>query len=172
MDIRAQLLRRHSRENADFVQDYVQQNPQALVELMVCFFSDEAKVAQRAAQVVGNFGRENPGALEPWWEEMVAACDEPVHDAIVRNVTRYFSEVRREMDAGLERRIVDVFARYAFDAQQAVAVRVFAMQFIADRAERFPSSAKKLAAVLRRDMAGGSAGFRNRGEKILKQMEG
>jgi len=170
MDIRTQLLRKHSRENADFVQEHVQRNPQALIELMVCFFSDETTVAQRAAQVVGNFGRENPESLVPWWEEMVAACDDPIHDAIVRNVTRYFCEVKLDIEPMLERRIVNVFAKYSFDAKQPVAVRVFAMQFIADRANRYPTFAKKLRKVLDRDIPGGSSGFRNRGKKILKQM--
>lgn len=170
MDIRSQLLRKHSRENADFVQQHVERNPQALVELMVCFLSDEVVVAQRSSQVVGNFGRDNPEALAPWWGEMIDACDDPVHIAIVRNVTRYFCELEADLDPDLEARTMEVFAKYSWDAKETVAVRVFAMQFIADRVDRYPKYAKKLQQVLKRDMPGGSTGFQNRGEKILKQL--
>ena len=170
MDIRTQLLRKHSRENADFVQQYVEQNPQSLIELMVCFFSEEIKVVQRAAQVVGNFGREHPEALSPWWGEMAEACENPIHIAIVRNVTRYFSELELKIEPDLERRLMELFGKYSFDAAQPVAVRVFAMQFIADRANRYPKYGPQLQTVLERDMPGGSTGFRNRGQKILKQL--
>jgi len=70
MNIRQQLLKKHSRENADFVETHVVKTPGAVVELMVCFLSDETTVVQRSAQVVGNLGRHHPEMLQPWWEEM------------------------------------------------------------------------------------------------------
>ena len=66
MNIRQQLLQKNSRANADIVLNYVLGSPESVVELMVCFLSDEVTVAQRAAQVVGDLGRQNPESLEPW----------------------------------------------------------------------------------------------------------
>ena len=91
MNIRQQLLHKNSRANADIILDYVAKKPNGLVEVMVCFLSDETKLAQRAAQVVGDWGRMHPESLQPWWAEMLRAAEKPVHNAICRNVSRYLS---------------------------------------------------------------------------------
>ena len=97
MNLRKQLLVAYSRNNADIVMTHVQAHPESLPELMACFFSDEVTVAQRAAQVVGDIGRASPELLKPWWSEMVDASVNPVHQAIRRNTTRYFSELKLEL---------------------------------------------------------------------------
>jgi len=173
MNIRQQLLKRNSRANADIVIAYVDATPNAIVELMACFLSDEVPVAQRAAQVVGDLGRSCPGLLEPWWEEMVRAAEEPVHDAICRNVARYFSELgpEWELPSPIETRLVKQCTDWTCDSSVPVAIQVFAMQFIANRAKHFPKEAKQVAAAIESRIDSGSAGFKSRGTSILKQME-
>ena len=70
MNIRQQLLKKHSRENADFVEAHVARTPGAVIELMACFLGDELRVAQRSSQVVGNLGRHHPEMLQPWWQDL------------------------------------------------------------------------------------------------------
>ena len=171
MDIRRQLLQAHSRQNADLVEAHVVDNPTAIIALMSCFFSDEVSVAQRAAQVVGNLGRHHPSLLEPWWEEMVAAAEQPVHVAIRRNVARYFSELELDLPKKLETQIVDSFTRWVSEKDTPVAVAVFAMQFVADRCCQFPEHGQRIRHVIEQKIDSASAGFKNRGQKILKQID-
>lgn len=171
MDIRHQLLKAHSRQNADIVESYVVETPGAIIRLMTCFFCDEVNVAQRAAQVVGNLGRNHPVMLEPWWEEMVTAAEEPVHDAIRRNVARYFSELELELPETLESRMVDSFTTWICEDKTPVAVAAFAMQFVADRCLRYPEHAQQVRQMIERKMDSASAGFQSRGKKILRQIE-
>lgn len=172
MNIRQQLLKRHSRENADFIEDHVVRTPGAIVELMACFLSDESKVAQRSAQVVGNLGRNHPLMLQPWWEEMIDAGDTPIHIAIRRNVARYFSEIELPIPEPLEKRIASSFTQWSTDPDVPVAVAVFAMQFVADRHRQFPKQASAIKKEIQSRMESNSAtpGFCNRGKKILKQL--
>lgn len=170
MNIRQQLLKRHSRDNADLVESYVVQTPDAIVELMACFLSDETKVVQRSSQVVGNLGRHHPIMLKPWWDEMIHACIDPVHIAVRRNVARYFSELELPLPASLEKRIADSFTAWSAQDDVPVAVAVFAMQFVADRHGKFPKQAKEIQAIIESRMDSGSPGFCNRGRKILAQI--
>ncbi|QEG22947.1 hypothetical protein [Mariniblastus fucicola] len=172
MIIRQQLLKTHSRENADFIEDYVARTPGAAIELMACFLSDETKVAQRSSQVVGNLGRHHPEMLEPWWDEMITAGDQPTHIAIRRNVTRYFSELELPIPNCLEKRIAESFTDWAVDVNSPVAVAVFAMQFVADRHQKFPKLAESIKNEIESRMESDSAtpGFCNRGRKILQQL--
>ena len=170
MNIRQQLLKRNSRENADIVIAHVGSTPGAIVELMACFLSDEVKVAQHASQVVGDLGRRQPELLEPWWDEMLQSAQQPVHDAIRRNVARYFSELELTLPTKLEKSLVTLFSGWTCELTTPVAIQVFAMQFIADRAERFPEEAGKVKAVIQSRFDTATAGFRSRGERILKQL--
>ena len=171
MNIRTQLLVAHSRNNADVVQRYVEQHPESLPELIACLGSDEVKVAQRAAMVVGNFGRDNPKALEPWWEDLVQAADDQVHNAIGRAVVRYFSELDLKLPADLESRLVDRCLQAVLDPAEKTATSAFAMKFITDRAAKYPEHARRLNAALIRLIPSGSPGFQNRGRKILEQLK-
>ena len=138
MNIRQQLLKRHSRENADFIEDHVVRTPGAIVELMVCFLGDETKVAQRSSQVVGNLGRNHPEMLQPWWEEMIDAGDTPIHIAIRRNVARYFSELELPIPAPLEKRIADSFTQWSTDSNVPVAVAVLPCSLLPIGTKSFP----------------------------------
>jgi len=171
MNIRTQLLVAHSRNNADIVQKHVEENPAALPELMACLGSDEVKVAQRASMVIGNFGRDNPESLAPWWENLFAAADDPVHNAIGRAVIRYFSELDSKLPKELEARLVDRCVQAVIDPAEKTATSAFAMKFLTDRAAHYPEHAKRLNAALIRLILSGSPGFQNRGRKMLEQLK-
>ena len=171
MNIRQQLLKRNSRANADIVIAHVASTPKAIVELMACFLSDEVTVAQRAAQVVGDIGRKNPEMLEPWWSEMVEAAKKPVHDAIQRNVCRYFSELDLTLPTKLETSLITLLTDWTCEPTTPVAIQVYAMQFVADRAERFPNEAERVKAAILSQFDTATAGFRSRGKRVLKQLE-
>lgn len=170
MNIRRQLLQQNSRANADIVLNHVTDSPAAVVELMACFLSDEVTVAQRASQVVGDLGRQNPASLEPWWEEMLRAGQQPVHDAIRRNIARYFSELTLDLPRELERSLVQLLLAWSCDPQSPVAITVFSMQFVANRAQRFPDEADQIKAQIVSRLPTGSAGFQSRGKMILEQL--
>lgn len=170
MNLRKQLLVANSRNNADIVMAHVQGHPESLPELMACFFSDEVIVAQRAAQVVGYIGRDSPEALKPWWNEMVDASANPVHQAIRRNVTRYFSELQLKLPKKLESKLIDDCTNFVADSGEGVAIAAFSMNFVADRAANYPQHAQRLARILVRLLPGRPPGFQNRGRKVLKQL--
>lgn len=171
MNIRQQLLKRNSRKNADIVIAHVDSTAGAIVELMACFLSDEVKVAQRAAQVVGDLGRRDPELLEPWWNEMLEAGQKPVHDSIRRNVARYFSELELALPKKIETSLIKLFTAWMLEPNTPVAIQVFAMQFVADRAERFTTEAKQIRAAIQSRIKTASPGLLSRGKRILKQLE-
>ncbi len=170
MILRTQLLEAHSRHNADLIMAHVSSHPETLPELMACFFSDEVTVAQRAAQVVGDLGRAHPQWLQPWWPELVNATEEPVHNAIRRNVTRYFSELKMDLPLKLEQKLVNLCTDFVADPHQNVAIAAFSMTLVADRADRYPEQAQRLERVLVRLIPSRPPGFQNCGRKILKQL--
>ena len=170
MNVREQLLIANSRANADRVLAMVGDDPELLVQLMVCFLSDEVRVAQRAAQVVGDLGRRDPDLLLPWLGEIVDAIENPIHQAIRRNGVRFFSELAEPLPAAMEKRLIRMCGQFVADRNVDVAIGAFSMSFIADRANRYPAEAIQLCKDLRDRLPDASSGFANRANKVLKQL--
>ena len=172
MIVREQLLVANSRANADKVIAMVADNPELLVQLMICFLGDEVIVAQRASQAVGDIGRHDSDLLLPWLEDIVDAIEKPVHVAIRRNGVRFFSELEEPLPEALEERLIKMCGEFVADPKVAIAIGAFSMSFVADRADRYPKAAKKLCKDLRARLPNASSGFANRARKVIKQLEG
>lgn len=171
LSVRHELLLEHSRANADRIVGLVADDESLLVELMVCLFSDEVTVAQRAAFAVGIYGREYPARLLPWLEDLVGAIANPVHQAIRRCGVRYMSELTEPIPKSLEKRMIGLCVGFVADPETETAIGAFAMQFVADRSERYPAAAKTLIRDLKKRFPSASAGFQNRAGKLLKKLE-
>lgn len=171
MRIRQELLQKYSRANLDRVVSMVVDDEELAVELMVCMFGEELKLAQRAAHAVGLLGREEPEKLIPWFEELVDAIENPIHQSLRRCGVRYFSELKTEIPLALETRLIGLCMKFLADPKTEVAIAVFAMQFVADRVDAYPASRGKLIKCLKSGIPSGTAGYCNRAQKVLKQLE-
>ena len=61
-------------------------------------------------------------------------------------------------------------AGWSSDLTTPVAATVYSMRFIANRADRFPDEANLIKAQIESRISTGTAGFKNCGKKILKQL--
>ena len=107
----------------------------------------------------------------PWITDIVDAIENPVHQAIRRNGVRFFSELAKPLPAKIEKRLIRMCGQFVADRNVDVAIGVFSMSFIADRADRYPAEANQLCRDLRDRMPDASSGFANRANKVLKQLE-
>ncbi|MTB49456.1 hypothetical protein [Lewinella sp. W8] len=172
MDFRAQLLSEHSRANADLLLDHLERHPEDLTAFMEHFFGREVVEAQRAAMVVGDLGRRHPDRLIPFHLRLIEAAGQPVHPAIRRNVLRYFSEIPLALIAEEPQgHLLDLAFRVTASPADAVAMRVFAMQIVANFCTLYPELKDELRGVIENQIAeGASAGFLSRGRKILAKL--
>lgn len=138
---------------------------------MGVFLGEEYRLVQRSAMVVGDLGRAQPGWLQPWHAKMIAAAAAPRHDAVRRNVMRYFSELDlKYIGAEEEGYLVDLAFRLTADQEAPVAIRVFSMQIVANYVAKYPELKEELVGIIELTIAEGTTpGFRSRGKKILKQ---
>jgi len=172
MDYAEQLMVEHSKANADRVLEHVLVAESRVEALMEVFLGEEYRVVQRAAMVVGNLGRAQPGWLKPWHSRMVKAANQPKHDAVLRNVMRYFSELDIALIAAEnEGHLVELAFRLTADPNAAVAIRVFSMQVVANYVEKYPEFKDELVGIIELTIAEGTTpGFRSRGKKILRKL--
>jgi hypothetical protein len=150
MDIRAEIIREHSKEMADRVSAYVIDHPLALDALMACFFDPDLRICQRAAWPVCKLGIGNPQLLEPYMEAMISNLSSPRHVAVVRNTVRVWAEM--DIKEEYEGRIVDLCLDYLCDPKVAVAVRAFSISVAGNIARKYPELAQELVLELKNQL--------------------
>ena len=166
-----QLLLEHSKPQAQRLANWIGHDSDRLAALMTVFLGDNYRLSQRAAWVISTIADKTPWLLEPWLPKMVAKMREQgVHDAVKRNVVRVLQ------DMAIPDSILDDLADACFgflaDPQEAVAIRVFSMSVLEKICQKIPELKSELRLLLEEHLPHGTAGFKNRAQKILRRLGG
>ncbi|MBW7912176.1 MAG: hypothetical protein H3C54_00365 [Taibaiella sp.] len=168
MDIRAEILKEHSKQNAEAVTKWVGASPQRVAQLIDLFLHDEYRVVQRLAQVVGKLADTHPQLVTPWLPQLVRRMNEPgVHVAVKRNVVRIlqYVDIPEALHGDLMNTCFDLLA----DPNETVAVRVFSMTVLDKLSAQYPEIRQELKVIIEDVLEQGcTAAFRARARMVLK----
>ena len=171
MDIQDALVHEHSKANSLAIAEYIGNDPQRFTELMVPMLSEDSLLAQRAAWVFSSVGEAHPSLLLPYLDQLIDQLEDPVHPAISRNILRILAEADLPLSEDQEGLLVNSCFELMANPKVAVAIRVYAMQCIANLLDTYPELAIELKPLIEDGLEHGSAGFRSRGNKILKRIQ-
>ncbi len=169
MDLRKQLLKDHSKENTAKIVRQIQENPHLVNELMDIFLNESYRLIQRSAWVVGDLGRSNPELIRPYIGQMIQNLKRPeVHAAVRRNTMRYLQEVKLEEEHWGD--LLDIALKLLAKNDEAIAVKVFSMTVAYNIVREVPELKDELKILIEDQLPYGSAGFKNRGQKIISAL--
>ena len=166
MDLRKQLLKDHSKENTSLIVDHLLEHHHEVPELMHIFLHESYRLIQRAAWVVGDLARSKPELISPYIPQMIQNLKKPgIHDAAKRNTMRFLQEVEiNEEDWG---EALDIAMKFLESNEEAIAIKVFSMTVAFKIIKKIPELKDELKMTIEDQMPYGSAGFKNRGQKII-----
>lgn len=168
--IRILLEEEHSKRQNDLIIEYVGQNIQKLEALIQHFLGDDYRLSQRAAMPFGNIARIHPELIEPYLLQAIEKINtQKVYDAITRNTIRTLSEM--QIPESLEGQVLDLCFNQLENPKSAIAIKVFAMTAIFNLSTKYPEIKPELKMLIETQLPTGSAGFINRGQKILKKLD-
>ena len=165
MKIREEILKEHSRTQAEKIASYIGNNEIRFAELMELFFGNTYRVTQRAAWIVSICTERNPFLIEPFLSKMVNNLEREVHDAVKRNTLRIFQSI--ELPKKLWGKTANICFRFLIDADEPIAVKVFAMTVLSNICIYEPELKNELKLVLEDQLENASAGFKSRAQKVL-----
>lgn len=168
MDIKAALQKEHSKALTMRIVHYIGSDGERFKALMSLFLGKDSRISQRASWAVGFCGLAHPELIYPYLQQMLTLLDEPVHDAIKRNTVRILAEMDYPEDMLGE--IADVCFRLLDDPKQAAAIRIFSMSVCFNITKQEPDLANELRIILEDHYPHGSAGFKSRARKIMKEL--
>jgi len=168
MNILAELQKDHSKEITDNIVEYVSGDDERLAELMDIFFHGPWEIVQRAAWAIGQLG-EKTDLLIPYLKPMIKNLQRPsLHDAIKRNTIRTW-QFMHIPDEHLGE-VADICFGYLASNEEAIAIKVFSMVVLEDVVRRVPELKGELQFLIETQLPYGSAGFKNRGQKVLRNI--
>jgi hypothetical protein len=139
-----------------------------LEETVKFAFEGTDKERTRACWILHHVGDRKPELLLGFVGRMMDQLDHAKTDAEVRFILRYFSKYELPQGEKAQGRLLDYSWKCMMDMQPAVAPRVYGMTIAYRMVRAYPELAPELAQTLETIIEYGSAGMKNRGDKILK----
>jgi len=168
MDFKAELQTANSKTTAKKIAAYIGNDPKRFKILMDLFFDKDMRISQRASWPVGFCGEAYPILIYPYLKQMINNLDNPVHNAVKRNTIRIMGDI--ELPEDLLGEAADICFRFLDDPKEAIATRVFSMTVCFNITKREPELANELKIIIEDHYPHGSAGFKSRANRILKEL--
>lgn len=169
MDVRAEVLKEHSKANAERIAQWAVSTPAHMQQVIDAFLHDEYRVVQRISHVVSKISDTHPQLIAPHMESMITRMQEQgVPVAVKRCVVRFLQFVT--IPEPLQGVVMNVCFDLLANPNETVAVRVPAMTVLDKLSENYPEIRNELMTILQTEIEHGvaSAGFKARAKKILK----
>jgi hypothetical protein len=163
------LLIEMSRRNTDMVADLVMQKPALFDELFQAFLRNEEPVSRRAAWVVDIVTEKFPELLIPHLGHILSMLPKFKHDGLKRHSLRMLD--RSPLPDGDELgKLITICFEWLLSPREAVAVKIYCMDLLFRISRIEPDLKNELADSIEYRMREETAGFKNRGQKMLDKL--
>ena len=168
MELKKELLKEHTIRQVHKVVDYVGDNPRRFKVLIQLFLAGSYRITQRAGWSLTYILEARPHLVTPYFPKVLKMMErQDVHDAVKRNVVRFLQYM--DIPARYQGKVAQCCFAFLMDPKVAIAIRVFSMTVLANIARQQPDLKKELRIIIEDQMPYGTAAFRSRGRKILKE---
>lgn len=162
------LLREQSRANTDFLVDIVLKNPDLFNELWALVMRNEDPISRRAAWVADYCAEIRPAFIENKLEELSMRVNTFSSDGLKRHALCMMA--RSELPVHNLGYLVDACFRWLENKTESVAVKMYSMVILERVCRQLPEFSSELYDLIKIQLPEARPGFRNCGEKIMKQL--
>lgn len=169
MDIKAEILQEHSKQQAEKIAAWVGSDKKRLAQLIDVFLNGDSVLTQRSSWIVNLVNDKQPELVLPYLEQLVNRMNEPgVHVAVKRNVVRIL-EHTQDMPEALHGPVMNACFDFLADPKEAIGVHCFSMVVLDNLSKVYPELRQELVALIEERLEqGASAGFKVRARRIMK----
>jgi len=167
MDLKAAILKEHSKAQCERIVKYIGHNPERFAELMKLFFEGEYRVTQRAAWPMSYCVENHPELIRPYFKKMLDNLDKKgLHDAVIRNTMRILQNL--EIPAKYRGKLMDDCFRFVQSNDIPVAIKVFSLTVLQNLSKQYPDIKNEIKLLIEERWSLETAAFHSRAKKILK----
>lgn len=164
--LKNKLLEGHNKAICEEVLAYIGDDKKKVGALVKIVGSEDKKLSQRAAWVLGYVGERSHYHLTPHLKQLLVLMTEPNrHPAIRRNITRALQYVHLPED--FHGTVMDTCFRFLEDPKEAAAVKAFSISILENLWHEYPEIGDELRTVLTTLMEDALPSFKVRARRLL-----
>lgn len=170
MDLREEILKEHSKRQANKIIKWVGADQNKFDALVNLFLKGEYRVTQRAGWPMSDIVIQHPNLVRKHLKKLLLNLETPgLHNAIIRNTFRLLQFV--EIPSSLHGLAAETAFKFLKDKSQPVAIHVFAMTVLGNVCKKYPELISELKLSIEEHLPYASAGFISRAKKVNKEIE-
>lgn len=171
MNFREQLTAELSKSNTVYIASVIGVDKKLFNEMFKLILTNEKIISGRAAWVVEHVWLDYPYMIEPYINDMIDFLPISKYDNQKRHITKILTTIDlNTLDEDRLGILIDRCFTWLEDPVYPTAVKMFSMQIIYNYVQIEPDLAKELIAIIENQFNDATPGFKNRGEKILKEL--
>ncbi|MCB2196071.1 MAG: hypothetical protein KQH79_09425 [Bacteroidetes bacterium] len=171
MNFRDQLLAELSKRNTDYIASVVNRDKTLFKELIEILLSNEKLVSGRAGWVIETIWLKYPQMIKPYINDLIDFLPKAHRDNQRRHCLKILSTINLEtLDEERLGILIDRCFTWLEDPIYPPAVKVLSMQIIFNYVKIESLIASELIAIIENQFEDATPGFKNRGEKLLKEL--
>lgn len=167
MDYKQQLLKEHSRANTDAIAKAIGNNAVEFKKIIDIVYNEKAPLPQRASWLLSTMNDKHPDLLLPYISLFISTIKKIKIDGIKRNMLAVLAS--NKISKNLQGKLVNLCFDLLLSSDETVAVKVYAMQAIANIAKHHPELENELKAAIEDQLPKTTAAFHARAKRVLKE---
>lgn len=156
------------KSTCDEVLIHCRKNPEKLLWLMEFIQTNDVRLVHNSAHVFTDLVVENPQFLLPHYSLLMEILKNATNDGATRTIVRLFQFV--PISDEIESELYEHCLQLVENPKTAIAIMAFSMTVCAKIAKKYPELAQELIPTIEKMLPNGSAGVKNRGAKVLKEL--
>jgi hypothetical protein len=165
-----ELLADSSRKLKDLTASMVYDNPSLFKLLIEVSWMDEDPWSNRASRVVSVCSCRFPELFRPYCSAIIKQLRSVHSEGVIRNYLKVIAEVPVKLTQKDKTLLLNLCFDY-LSANYAVSIQVYSMQILYNLSLDMPEIGIELGNILEENLPDASAGYRSRGEKILRKLQ-
>lgn len=163
------LMLEMSRRNTDLVADLIFQKPALVEALFLVFLRNEEPVSRRAAWVLDIVTEKRPELIGSHPDQIIAMLPVFTHDGLKRHSLHMLARSPLPSGDNLGA-LISICFDWLVSPKEAVAAKVYCMELLYRISQFEPDLKKELADSIEWRMHEETAGFKSKGQKMLKRL--
>ena len=171
MDLRQKLSQRPHKPEVLAMAAYIGNDPARFAQLIDLVLEDGDSLSVYASWLINHCMKRHPWLIEPHLEALIHNLGQlKLNDPIVRSTVKALAEAPA-IPEDLQGHALQYCFDYLLNPKVAVAIQVHSMQTVFNISKNEPDLLRELAEVIEERLPDGTAGYKSRGKRILKEIK-
>ena len=171
MNLQHELSQYPNKEKVFEIASYIGSHTDRFAELINLVLKGDKSASLYASWVVNPCLEQHPELLQPHIQTLIENLSRPnLHDSIKRSTVKALANVGGDISENLQGYALQHCFDFLLDTKAAVSIQVYAMQTVFNISKNEPDLLQELSEVIKERLPYGSAGYKARGSRILKEI--